>query len=266
MGGGFMDWSRWLPCDRLAFAEGPSDSDPAILDDVTAMPIGWRWRSSSPSRSSRGIAFSSSQSTSEVQSLADFTSDVDEIAIAQGAFAEPWRRNCVAIGDSAVMVEPLEWANLHLAHSQIDRLVAMLPGRDCAAVELAEYNRQCTAEAERVRDFICMHYVTARREEPFWKDVAAIEPPDSLAHTLSLFAERGRLPYCEEETFSRDSWLAVLLGQGFQPRRIDPLAHIFSLDEAEREVARYSDFVRSFVAPQPSYGEYMSTLRQRSFQ
>lgn len=142
-------------------------------------------------------------------------------------------RNCLAIGDAAVRVEPLEWANLHLAHSQIDRLVSMMPDKEFAPVELAEYNRQCNAEADRVRDFICMHYLTARRSEPFWKAASSVEPPPSLAHTLSLFAERGRLPYYEEETFARDSWLAVLLGQGFLPHRIDPLSESVTPEQVE---------------------------------
>ena len=147
-------------------------------------------------------------------------------------------RNCVAIGDAAVAVEPLEWTNLHLAHSQIDRLVSMMPGADFAPGELAEYNRQCNAEADRVRDFLCMHYVTARRTERFWMDASTVDPPPSLAHTLSLFAERGRLPYYEEETFARDGWLAVLLGQGFLPRRIDPLADSVTPEQVEDALSR----------------------------
>jgi tryptophan halogenase len=161
-------------------------------------------------------------------------------------------------------VEPLEWTNLHLAHNQIDRLISMMPGTECADVELAEYNRQCSAEADRVRDFVCMHYVTAQRSEPFWQEASRMELPDSLSHTLSLFAERGRLPYYEEETFTRDSWLAVLLGQGIRPRRIDPLATIFTPDEARRYVSDYGRSVSSFVEAQPSYRHYLSNLSDRA--
>jgi tryptophan halogenase len=139
----------------------------------------------------------------------------------------------------------------------------MMPGRDCAPVELAEYNRQCVDEARRVRDFICMHYLTARRDEPFWKDVASIEPPESLSHTLALFAERGRLPYYEEETFSRDSWTAVLLGQGFEPRGTDPLADSLSDDEIRSELARHVSSIRAFVEAQPAYVDYLSKLSKR---
>ena len=173
-------------------------------------------------------------------------------------------RNCVAIGDAAVMVEPLEWTNLHLAHSQIDRLVSMLPDTGFAPVELAEYNRQCNAEADRVRDFLCMHYITARRVEPFWKDSSAIEPPPSLAHSLSLFAERGRLPYYEEETFARDSWLAVLLGQGVLPRRIDPLTDSATPEQVERALSSLSLAPDALAAAQPSYRGTFLQMGQRA--
>jgi len=235
----FIDWSDWLPCDRLVYGNGPPV--PAVaLDRTAATPMGWRWQASSPQTSSSGFVFSSARASAEeieqeIRRLSEY-GEHQEISLKQGRWNDLWTGNCVAIGDSAVAVEPLEWTNLHLAHSQIDRLVAMMPGRDCAPVELAEFNRQCGAEADRVRDFLCLHYISARRPEPFWKDAAAITPPSSLAHTLSQFTERGRLPYYEEETFSRDSWLAVLLGQGFLPRNTDPLAELVSPSQARQAI------------------------------
>jgi tryptophan halogenase len=260
-GGEFIDWSQWLPCDRLIFTGGDPDPGAQLLDRVCAIECGWRWSASSPLLASHGAAFSSARTRNLHESLPDdCRSNAVEISIRQGRWAQPWAGNCVAIGDAAVAVEPLEWTNLHLVHSQIDRLVSMMPGRDCSPVELGEYNRQCCAEADRIRDFICLHYVSARREERFWKDAAAIEPPDSLAHTLSLFAERGRLPHYEEETFPRDSWLAVLFGQGVEPRRIDPLADIIPAEQAIRSILSYHDSISSFVQSQPGYQQSMSNL------
>jgi tryptophan halogenase len=264
LGDGFDDWSVYLPCDRLIGVEGEADHDASMLDRASATVNGWRWETSSPPRSSRGTVYSSAHSSRD-DALREFSSpDVTEVSIAAGRWRNSWHRNCVAIGDAAVGIEPLEWTNLHLAHSQIDRLISMMPGNDCAPVELAEYNRQCGVEADRVRDFICMHYVTARRDDLFWKDAAAIEPPTSLAHTLSLFAERGRLPYYEEETFSRDSWAAVLLGQGFDPRHPDALADSLPIDRVWHELDRYGNSVRDVVAAQPSYADYISNLAHES--
>ena len=238
---GFEDWGRWLLADRIIIESAPADPGQGPLDEVVADSAGWRWRSSSPATGQSGVVLCSSHADTPEGAT----------AIRQGRLAQPWLRNCVAIGDAAVAVEPLEWTNLHLAHSQIDRLVSMMPDAEFAPVELAEYNRQCCAEADRVRDFLIMHYVTSKRSEPFWKASAAVDPPPSLAHVLALFAERGRLPYYEEETFARDSWAAVLLGQGYFPRRIDPLADSVTPEQAEAALgARRRP---SEIPAQPSY-------------
>ena len=233
----FVDWSKWLLCDRIVIGQGPPVPEAVIMDRIGATPFGWRWLASAPHQSSCGLAYSSAHADDVDldQAIASLGSGEKHqtISLRQGRRPLFWVGNCVALGDAAVTVEPLEWTNLHLVHSQIDRLVTMMPGPDCAAVELQEYNRQCAAEADRVRDFLCLHYLLARRSEPFWKDAASLRPPDSLAHTMTQFARRARLPFYEEETFSRDSWLAVLLGQGFEPHRTDPLADQVSPTQAE---------------------------------
>ena len=263
LAGEFVGWDEWLRCDRIVFATAAPRSDVQVLDRVKAVKWGWQWSASSPALSSVGAAYSSRHAAfcDVVESLpAECRSAAVEVTIRQGRWAQPWAGNCVAVGEASTVIEPLEWTNLHLVHNQLDRLVAMLAGRDCAAVELAEYNRQCSAEADRIRDFVCLHYVASRRDEPFWKEAAAVEPPETLGHTLSLFAERGRLPYYEEETFAKDSWLAVLLGQGFEPRRTDPLADIVPSDRALRSILTYRDSVRAFVQAQPGYQQAMSNL------
>jgi len=252
----FIDWSSWLLCDRIALTSGAADPNVVSMDHVSALQFGWRWTASSPQLSSRGLTYSSNHIGAEDTDRELGNSKAEAFVLREGRKRDFWIRNCVSIGDAAVTVEPLEWANLHLAHSQIDRMIAMMPGRDCAPVELAEFNRQCAAEADRVRDFICMHYVCSRRNEPFWKDAATITPPDSLAHTLALFAERGRLPFYEEETFSKDSWLAVLLGQGFEPKHVNPLADAVSSAEAIRAMT-----AASFKLP--SAGSAINSLNPR---
>jgi tryptophan halogenase len=249
----FDDWSRWLPCDRVQMWSGPPDGEVVVADHVAAFEWGWQWKASSPHRSSSGITYSSAHAREgDVARATDENAAAVSIAMHQGRRPAFWVRNCVAIGDAAVRLEPLEWTNLHLVHSQIDRVIAMMPGRDCAPVELAEFNRQCADEADRVRDFICLHYACSRRKEPFWKDAAAIEPPPSLAHTLALFAERGRLPFYEEETFSKDSWLAVLLGQGVWPRREDPLVDQIPEANAAHLLASIRNSARTFAGASPA--------------
>lgn len=241
-----LDWRQWLPCNRMVLLDGPPEKTVELMDEVASLPAGWRWTASSPRASVSGVVYRSEHADED--SVQDALGTRGEpIELRAGRTHDFWIRNCVAVGDAAVAIEPLEWTNLHLAHSQIDRIVTMMPGRDCSPIELVEFNRQCAAEADRVRDFVCLHYVCSQRSEPFWKEAAAMTPPDSLAHTLELFAQRGRLPFYEEETFTRDSWLAVLLGQGFMPHQVDPLTDLVPPAQARPALAAMRQSLASFT-------------------
>jgi tryptophan halogenase len=265
----FEDWSQWLRCDRILAADGPAVAEPPVLDTVTAVAGGWRWHACSPARSSHGVVYSSAHlSDGKAERALRVASGAEPsmppVTIRQGRLSQPWFRNCVAVGDAAVAIEPLEWTNLHLAHSAIDRIIAMMPDRDCAEVELWDYNRQSAAEADRVRDFVILHYATANRPgDPFWREAAAAEPPASLAHSLNLFRERGRLPFYEEETFSRDSWLAVLFGQGMIPRRVDPLIDAMPAERAEEVMQRMRSTIESMVSSLPTQSDYLRSLARQ---
>lgn len=252
----WRDWSEWLPCDRVLLANAPARTVPSVLDRVVALPVGWCWRADGAARTSLGVAYAGARFADDAAArlLAAEGGAVagPAIAVRAGCRPEPWRGNCVAIGDAALAVEPLEWCHLHLAQNAIDRLICLLPGRDCAPVEIADYNRQALPEAERVRDFLLLHYATASRREPFWRRAAAVDLPDSLAHTLQQFRERGRLPFFEEETFARSSWLSVLIGQGVRPRRIDPLAEAVPPHAAAELLARQAAAVAAAVRATPS--------------
>jgi tryptophan halogenase len=257
------DWCRWLPCDRVLLAEAAAPVEPLVLTRVTALPGGWHWTSGRQS----GIAYASdyltdSRAARVLRNAAGAEPD-GPIRLDPGTRPEPWRGNVVAIGDAATQVEPLEWCNLHLALSAIDRLVAMLPGRTPAPVEAADFNRQTLAEAERVRDFLAMHWHVAKRGDPLWRQVAAAEPPASLAHTLAQFAERGRLPFYEEETFARDSWLAVLLGRGVRPRRLDPLVETVPANQASTAMAALIARCAGAMLHMPTHAAYRAAQLSR---
>ncbi|WP_294056557.1 tryptophan halogenase family protein [Sphingomonas sp.] len=262
----FEEWGHWLPCDRLLFGEAPGSPDPTPLDTVAAHAAGWRWRTQSRALTQHGLAYASahlSDSRAERVFRAGAATEPSEapVAIRAGQRRDPWLRNCVAVGDAAVMLEPLEWTNLHLAHSALDRIASKLPDRDCSRVELWDYNRETMAEAARARDFAVLHYaISDRPRDAMWRDAAAAPSPDTLAHSLALFRERGRLPYYEEETFTRHSWTTVLFGQGVMPRRADPLIDTVSDEVADRAMAQIRERIAATVPGLPGQGEYLRHL------
>jgi len=113
---------------------------------------------------------------------------------------------------------------------------------------------------DRARDFAVLHYATADRPEPFWQAAVAAELPQSLAHSLSLFRERGRLPLYEEETFTRHSWTSVLLGQGVIPRRVDPLIDLVPPEQSERTMTHLREGIAQMVPSLPTQGAYLRQL------
>ncbi|HEU4961987.1 MAG TPA: tryptophan halogenase family protein [Sphingomonas sp.] len=223
--GGFEDWSALLPCDRLILAR--SAPDPSPVETVAALDCGWRWRAPGRSASLNGLAYAAALTPAEVAARR-FTAEtglvpIESIPFRPGRRRASWIANVVAIGDAAVVVDPLEATNLHLAHSAIRRAIDLMPDRDFAPPLIAEYNRRTAAEATRVRDFLAAHYVrSGRTAGELWRAAAAAPLPDSLARTLALFEARGRLPHFDEETFARADWQQALLGLGVAPRHHDP--------------------------------------------
>ena len=252
------DWSAWLPCDRVMLADGPP-AEPPLLTPVTAHAAGWSWDGGTQ----RGIVYAADRLADDDAVALLGTAGAAPVTIRPGTRREPWRGNCVAIGDAATAIDPLEWCNLHLALSAIDRLIAMLPDRDMAPVEAADFNRQTLAEAERVRDMLALHYRATARPEPMWRAVASAAPPDSLAHTLRQFEERGRLPFYEEETFTRDGWAAVMIGQGIRPRRIDPLADAVPLADAHAAMHGVTDAIAAALPHAPTHAAWLAAQARR---
>jgi tryptophan halogenase len=80
-------------------------------------------------------------------------------------------------------------------------------------------------EYERVRDFLILHYCATERDDtPFWNHCRTMALPDSLAHKMALFRERGVVVKYRDGMFLEPSWLAVYLGQRVIPAHGDPLA------------------------------------------
>jgi tryptophan halogenase len=247
---GFEAWGDWLPCDRfLALEEGPRAPTPC--DVVTGEANGWSWRSPLPDRTLGGRLWSS----------AFEAGGEGGIKLVLGR-RTPWVGNVLALGDAAVALDPLHFANLHLAQSGILRALELLPGRDFNPVELAEYNRRTAQETARVRDFLALHYLrSGRADTPFWAAMARRTPPDSLDRTLEQFGRRARLPFFEEESFDRHSWAAALAGLGVAPEDGDALAAGIDLDRAAAAMTQLAAGLRALPDQLPPYHALLARMK-----
>jgi tryptophan halogenase len=123
----------------------------------------------------------------------------------------------------------------------------------------AEFNRLSAMQYERIRDFLILHYVANSREgEPFWDYLRHMAIPDSLAHKLSLFRSRGSLSLYQYGLFARDSWLAVLLGQGITPKAYDRTADTFDLTMVGDRLDAFADRIAGNVASMPQHEAFIA--------
>jgi tryptophan halogenase len=274
MGTAWHDWSHWLPCDR-AFAVPSLRTEPLLpFTRATAQEAGWTWRIGLQHRTGNGYVFSS-RFTDEERARDVLLGALDAAPLGEprilrfqaGRRAAAWAGNCVAIGLAGGFLEPLESTSIFLIQAAVIDLVNLMPTRRSGIDPrlAAEFNRLFEVHYDRSRDFIVLHYTANRREGALWDHVRAMELPDGLAHKIALFEASAAAPDYRYGLFSRDSWLAVLVGQGILPSAHSPLAEAIPVADLETQLAdlkyridvnaadmtNHGDFIRSYC-PAPA--------------
>lgn len=231
----YVNWSRWLPCDRAMAVPSARAGRLTPFTRSTAHPAGWQWRIPLQHRTGNGLVYSSRFLSDEAAAalLLDNLdgpplADPRPLAFTTGRRARFWERNVVAIGLAAGFMEPLESTSIQLIQSGLLRLVNLLPEGPAAPPVRAEYNRETAAEYERIRDFLIAHYCLSQRSEPLWRACRTMALPETLAHKLGVWDSIARIPLYDAESHSEASWVAILLGQGRLPAAHD--ASVAALD------------------------------------
>lgn len=266
------DWSESLPADRMWSGLGPAANDPPAITRTVASASGWSWRAPVADATMYGHVFSSrfqdeASARAELQEFAPGLRGEPLLArFSAGRRREFWAGNCVAIGSSAVELEPLAGADLHLAQVGLANLIELFPRDRASTIEAAEYNRVMAEYAESLRDFTLAHYLAgASRAGAFWDATRAVEPPARLAHRLDLYAANGRINLLDQEIFEEVDWAWVLIGSGKWPDAIelqtrDALAKLpaheiaamrAQIQQLAASMPRNVDFLRHFLSAAP---------------
>jgi tryptophan halogenase len=143
----------------------------------------------------------------------------------------------------------------------------MFPGERFAQADIDEFNRQSAYEYEDIRDFIIAHYkVTRRTGDPFWDHVREMEVPATLQERFELFRSSGRFfKRSAQELFAEESWVQVLLGQGFE-MRADPVTQFVSTDDLTGFLNDLEEVIEDGASRLPDHGEFVRRLPSSSAQ
>ena len=195
----------------------------------TAMSAGWVWDIGLSNRRGVGHVYSSehmSENDAE-RALHQYIGienplpEVRKLNIRAGHRQQFWKNNCVAIGLSAGFLEPLEASALMLVELSAAMLAEQLPADKSLLPNVAKrFNQRFDYHWQKIVDFLKLHYVLSKRQEPFWQQNRENQtiPPGLLA---LLHEWRYRPPArsdfeLQKEVFSSESYSYVLYGMGFK--------------------------------------------------
>ena len=263
---GYEDWTHWLPCDRAVAVPSAAAGPPRPYTQAMARPAGWQWRIPLQHRVGNGHVYCS-RFMSEDEATAVLLRNLEGPPLAEprplrfttGRRKAFWSRNCVALGLASGFMEPLESTSIHLVQSHLQRLISLFPDRRFEPRAIAEHNRQCAFEFERIRDFLILHYhLNARPDEPFWRERREMTVPDTLAHRMALFKAGGRIFREADELFTETGWLQVMTGQGLAPEACHPLAGALNDAQLDGFLADLKTVIGRSVAALPSHGDFIA--------
>jgi tryptophan halogenase len=268
LGIGYEHWNKWLICDRALAVPCESVSPLTPYVRCTSRTAGWQWRIPLQHRIGNGYVYSSNL-ISDDEAAATLLSNLDgapmaeprPVRFAPGIRSKAWEKNVVSIGLSSGFLEPLESTSIHLIQTGIHKLLALFPATGFSQPDINEYNRQARFEFEDVRDFIIAHYnVTRRSGEPFWDYVRTMDVPDTLKERYELFRSSGRwFKRGAAELFAEESWVQVLLGQGFEATA-DPVSQFVPTEEIVGFLNDIAEVIEDGAERMPDHGEFVSRL------
>ena len=236
MGADWVGYADKLPVNRampfwIEIADG-EEINPYTL--AWAREAGWMWSIPTRSRYGCGYVYSDRFRTPE-EAQAEIETALgrkieprNDIRIASGRLDRAWIGNCLAVGLSSSFLEPLEATSIHGTIVQLLLFAQFHLGAE--ATDIARhrdsYNATVARQVDDFMRFINMHYVSERRDTPFWQAVAdefiLPETRERLAHWSAHMPRRsdfspfpGNLPHVEEQLY-----FPVLDGLGLLPRDV----------------------------------------------
>ena len=241
----------------------------------TAHAAGWLWDIALPARRGVGCVYSSRFLDDEAARaiLADYVEanipgadaaslEPRKLSFATGHRDRFWVGNCLAIGLSAGFIEPLEASAIVLIELSLRALADNFPvSRAALPAHCVRFNSLFRYRWDRIVDFLKLHYVLSRRDEPYWKaqrDPATI--PASLAEQLLLWRDQPPSTWDFpqiDEIFSPASQHYVLYGMGF-PAPVS--AGQRDIEAARQRLAEVREKARGMTSALPTNRVYLDAL------
>jgi len=223
LGAKWQSYSKYLKMKEAIVFPTPEEDEIPLWTLAKAMNAGWLFRIPVQGRKGNGYIFDSDFITAEEAQreaesyLGHGVEVAKNIKFDPGALDFPWISNVCAIGLSASFVEPLEASSIGTSINQSFLLAQRILNYNQESID--RYNDEVGAIMDNIRDFIALHYITDRRDTPFWQAVAETPLPESLEKNLRMW--KTRMPTTDDMTsytrkvlFNEYNYAIVMHGLG----------------------------------------------------
>ena len=264
------NWRPHFSVDRILSARAPAFTKTPPFAEIRIAGDGWT--ALHPNQAATGILHAySSEFLSDEAALASASAaasaklaDVSFHAVNACVRSTVWEGNCVAVGGSACVLDPIHDVDLHALQLGLVHLLSLFPVTGQFAAERAEYNRIMRRSYERIRDFQCAFYALAPFEGEFWRKARALSVPQALSHKIATFRACGQIAPMEDETFLPDSWQAIYIGLGVAPESWPPAIDRIPPNRFREEFHRTIEFIKGKVLEQPTHDGYLDSIGRSS--
>ena len=264
------DWRQYFSVDRVLAARAPAFTKTPPFAEIRITGVGWTALHPNQVGTSVRHAYSreflSDEAALESASAAADAklADVSFRTVTTSVRSRMWEGNCVAVGGSACVFDPIHDVDLHALQLGLVHLLSLFPVTGQFAVERAEYNRIMRSHYERIRDFQCAFYAVAPFGGQFWQQARGRSVPQTLAHKIATFRACGQIAPMEDETFSPDSWQAIFVGLGVVPESWPPTIDRIPPHRFNEEFHRTIEFIKGKVLEQPTHDGYLDSIGRSS--
>jgi tryptophan halogenase len=227
----WTSFSPYLLADSaVAF---PTESDPngqiKPYTRARAMSSGWVFEIPTQERRGNGYVYSSAhisqdEAIKEVQQLTGYKvpDNPRTFKFDAGFLETQWVKNCVAVGLASSFVEPLEATSIGSSIIQAKSIIESLSSYQHGYEKIQnKYNKNMTEMMRNILTMIRLHYISDRRDTPFWKEQAEMRINSELQELIELWSEkppsRYDIPGKHNTMFHVPHFVHVMQGQGLIP-------------------------------------------------
>lgn len=261
-----VDCADYLPCDRMVSVRSDTHDTSLPYSIAQANSAGWQWQCHSQSQINHAYIYDS-KFISDEQALSELITALDSETLSSPTYTaiksayrkQAWYNNCIALGESATVIDPLESSQLYLIQQAILNLIDLFPNKKPQSELTEEYNRRIHDAYLQTSDLLTTHYyLNQRTDSDFWQHCQNIQGTPALVKRLQLFTKRAYLDSNITTPFSMDNWISVLLGQGRMPKAVNLLYNNVPIESVEKKLRMVLTNIHQGITTMPTHKQFIA--------